>query len=52
MNDTEFYRQRLGLVAPWEVSRVDLSAKEDRIDVWLFSTNVYKIVAHVKFSHR
>ena len=35
MNDTELYRQLLGLVAPWQVSRVDLSAKEVWIDVWV-----------------
>lgn len=35
MNDTELYRQILGLVAPGEVSRVDLSAREVRIDVWV-----------------
>ena len=35
MNDTELYRQILGLVAPWQVSRVDLSAENVRIDVWV-----------------
>ena len=35
MNDTELYRQPLGLVAPWQVNRVDLSAKEAWIDVWV-----------------
>jgi hypothetical protein len=34
MNDTEFYRQLVGLVAPRQVSRVDLSAKEVGIDLW------------------
>ena len=35
MNDTEPYRQILGLDAPWQVSRVDLSAENVRIDVWM-----------------
>ena len=35
MNDTELYRQILGLVEPWQVSRVDLSAESVRIDVWV-----------------
>ena len=35
MNDTELYRQILGLAAPWQVSRVDLSAENVRIDVWV-----------------
>ena len=35
MNDTELYRQVLGLVEPWQVSRVDLSAENVRIDVWV-----------------
>ncbi len=35
MRDTELYRHQLGLVAPWEVSRVELSADGGRIDVWV-----------------
>ena len=35
MRDTELYRHLLGLVAPWEVSRVELSAAGGRIDVWV-----------------
>lgn len=35
MNDTELYRQIRGLVALWQVSRVDLSAENVRIDVWV-----------------
>src|SRR5713101_2844555 len=35
MRDTELYRHVLGLEAPWEVSRVDLSAEGERIDVWV-----------------
>lgn len=35
MRDTELYRHLLGLVAPWEVSRVELSAEGGRIDVWV-----------------
>ena len=34
MRDTELYRQLLGLVAPWEVSRVELSVVDSRVDVW------------------
>ncbi len=33
LNGTELYRQIPGLVAPWQVSRVDLSAENGRIDV-------------------
>ena len=35
MRDTELYRHLLGLVAPWEVERVDLSAEDGRVDVWV-----------------
>lgn len=35
MRDTELYRHLLGLVAPWEVSQVELSAEEGRVDVWV-----------------
>ncbi len=35
MQDTELYRHLLGLEAPWEVSRVELSAEGGRIDVWV-----------------
>ena len=34
MRDTELYRHLLGLVAPWEVSRVELSVDGGRVDVW------------------
>ena len=34
MRDTELYRHLLGLVAPWEVSAVDLSVESGRVDVW------------------
>jgi transposase len=34
MRDTELYRYLLGLVAPWEVSRVELSVADGRVDVW------------------
>jgi transposase len=34
MRDTELYRHLLGLVAPWEVSRVELSVADGRVDVW------------------
>jgi len=35
MRDTELYRHLLGLVAPWEVSRVELSVDGGRVDVWV-----------------
>lgn len=35
MRDTELYRHLLGLVAPWEVERVELSAEDGRVDVWV-----------------
>jgi transposase len=34
MRDTELYRHLLGLEAPWTVNRVELSLKEQRVDVW------------------
>lgn len=34
MRDTELYRQLLGLESPWDVSRVQLSVEEGRVDVW------------------
>jgi len=34
MRDTELYRYLLGLVSPWEVSRVELSVDGGRVDVW------------------
>ena len=34
MRDTELYRHLLGLVAPWEVSQVELSVEDGRVDGW------------------
>jgi transposase len=34
MRDTELYRQLLGLESPWEVSGVNLSVEDGRVDVW------------------
>lgn len=34
MRDTELYRHLLGLLEPWEVSRVELSVEDQRVDVW------------------
>lgn len=34
MRDTELYQHLLGLVAPWTVSRVELSVADGRVDVW------------------
>jgi transposase len=35
MRDTELYRHLLGLEAPWKVGRVELSATDGRVDVWV-----------------
>lgn len=35
MRDTELYQHLLGLVAPWTVSRVELSVEDGRVDVWV-----------------
>jgi len=35
VRDTELYRHLLGLVAPWEVGRVELSVADGRVDVWV-----------------
>jgi len=34
MQDTELYRQLLGLSAPWKVVRVELDVPKQRVDVW------------------
>ena len=34
MQDTELYRYLLGLESPWEVSRVELSVTDQRVDAW------------------
>jgi transposase len=34
MRDTDLYRHLLGLETPWTVARVELNAKEQRVDVW------------------
>lgn len=35
MQDVELFRRILGVEPPWAVARVDLSVKEQRVDVWL-----------------
>lgn len=35
MRDTELYRHLLGLETPWMVGRVELSATDGRVDVWV-----------------
>ena len=35
LQDAELFRKILGVEPPWSVVRVDLSVKEQRIDVWL-----------------
>jgi transposase len=34
MRDVEFYQQLLGLASPWTVSKVELSVKDQRVDIW------------------
>ena len=34
MRDVELYRHLLGLEQPWTVSRVELSVKDQQVDVW------------------
>jgi transposase len=34
MRDTDLYRHLLGLEAPWDVTRVELSVAETKVDVW------------------
>lgn len=38
MKDFELYQRLLGLVAPWTVSRVDLSVQAERVDIWVEHT--------------
>jgi len=35
MDDKELYRQILGVVAPWEIGRIDLQMEKDRVDIYL-----------------
>jgi transposase len=35
MRDTELYQHLLGVVAPWTVSKVELSVQDGRVDVWV-----------------
>ena len=35
MRDTELYRRVMGLESPWDVTRVELSVEEQRVDVWV-----------------
>src|SRR5579871_4291917 len=34
MRDVELYKHLLGLESPWTVSRVELTIKDQRVDVW------------------
>src|SRR5271165_749262 len=34
MEDTDLYRHLLGITSPWEVTRVELSVANERVDVW------------------
>jgi transposase len=34
MHDVDLYRHLLGLQSPWSVARVELSVKDQRVDVW------------------
>jgi transposase len=35
MNDKELYRQILGVVSPWEITRIDLNIDKQQIDIYL-----------------
>lgn len=35
MNDKELYRQILGVVSPWEITRIDLNMDKQRVDIYL-----------------
>ena len=35
MRDTELYQHLLGVVAPWTVTKVELSVQDGRVDVWV-----------------
>lgn len=35
MDDKELYRQILGVVAPWEIGRIELQMEKDRVDIYL-----------------
>ena len=35
MDDKELYRQILGVVAPWEIKRIELEIDKDRVDIYL-----------------
>lgn len=35
MDDKELYRQILGVVAPWEIIKIDLDMEQDRVDIYL-----------------
>ena len=35
MDDKELYRQILGVVAPWEIKKIELEIDKDRVDIYL-----------------
>lgn len=35
MDDKELYRQILGVVTPWDISKIDLDMEQDRVDIYL-----------------
>ena len=35
MQDKELYEELLGIKAPWRVSRIDLDARAERVDLWV-----------------
>ncbi len=35
MDDKELYRQILGVIAPWEINRIDLNMDQDRVDIYV-----------------
>ncbi len=35
MDDKELYRQILGVVAPWEIGKIELDMDQNRVDIYL-----------------
>ena len=35
MDDKELYRQILGVIAPWEIDRIELNMDQDRVDIYV-----------------
>jgi len=35
MDDKELYRQILGIVSPWKITRINLDIDNDKVDIYL-----------------